>query len=114
MRVIIDSNNPDDVLVETSAHDPPSKPPALHIDLANVTEQLRQRLAPEITASYVRGKTRMRDEVMDMLECSLQRAEQVVDSLVALGHTSFHPPVDSANDSRLGTWNLRGKGGGSS
>lgn len=110
MRVIIDSNNPDDVLVQPTAHDPPQS----RVDLAKITEQLRQRLAPELTASYVRGKTRMRDEVMAMLQCSAPRAEHIVDSLVALGHTRFHAPPDSANDSRLGTWNLRGKGGGSS
>lgn len=104
MHIIIDMNEPDQLTI--AGDDLTSSPPH---DLAVIATQLTERLAEHVPGSFLRGKTHMRNEVMDILSCSALRAEQIVDTLVARGHAEFKRSTRPAGDPRLGTWQLHGR-----
>jgi hypothetical protein len=62
------------------------------IDLAAMTRTLQKSVrAP--WASYIVGKSALRDAVAETLRCSLAEAEQVVDTLEARGFVRFDTRV---------------------
>ena len=75
------------------------------LDLSEVAAELKSRIRPR-PSDYVRGKTKLRDEVMSLLECSALRAEHVVDSMVKDGFARFDQHPRFAGDARYGVWNV--------
>jgi hypothetical protein len=58
------------------------------VDLASLTSRLLQRRnTPPV--GYVPGKTLLRDQVIDELDCSAEAAETLVDALEARGFIRF-------------------------
>lgn len=74
--------------------------------LADLTRLLRDRLRSGVPSEYVRGKQRLRDELMTLLGCSSARADYLVDSMVARGHARFGRHPRFTNDPRFGVWQL--------
>jgi hypothetical protein len=85
---------------------PAAEPPSLQPSLVELTRLLRDRMASRVPSDYVRGKTRLRDEVMELLSCSSARAEHIVDSLVARGYARFGRHPRFTTDPRFGIWHL--------
>ena len=79
--------------------------PGEPLDLSEVAAELNARLRPR-PADYTRGKTKLRDEVMSLLECSALRAEHVVDNMVKDGYARFDQHPRFAGDARYGVWNV--------
>ncbi len=59
------------------------------IDLAELANALRLRFGRHLFASYLRGRTLMRDAVEGHLGCSDQEAEELVETLELLGYIEF-------------------------
>jgi hypothetical protein len=58
------------------------------VDLASLASRLQQRdNTPPV--GYVPGKTMLRDQVIDELDCSIETAETLVDALEARGFVRF-------------------------
>jgi hypothetical protein len=55
------------------------------VDLASVTEVMRQRIGTHLAQAELPGRTILRDAVAEHLGCSMLEAEGVVDTLVARG-----------------------------
>jgi hypothetical protein len=51
------------------------------VDLAELTEELRELFRAHLPSGYLQGKTEIRDAVASLLECSLLEAETLVDEL---------------------------------
>lgn len=101
MRIVIDSNNPDAIIVDREGVSRPD--PA---DLASITRRLNHRLNRDLPGTFLKGKTTMRDEVMDMLDCSALKAERIVDTLVARGHAQFRRATRTSQGPAIGRWRL--------
>lgn len=65
------------------------------IDLQALAVGLRERYGPYLYASYLRGKTVMRDAVQERLGCSAYEAEELVETLELMGYIRF-PNLDDA------------------
>jgi hypothetical protein len=66
------------------------------VDLAQLTAALRRRYDRHLYASYLRGKTLLRDAVQDFLRCSTYQAEELVETLELQGYLRFpHLPDDT-------------------
>jgi hypothetical protein len=63
------------------------------IDLARLADELRRRFGRHLIASYMRGKTLMRDAVEEQLGCSEYEAEELVETLELQGYIRF-PVLD--------------------
>ncbi len=63
------------------------------IDLVKLTMTLRGRYGRHLYASYLRGKTLLRDAVVEELRCSVYEAEQLVETLELMGYVRF-PHLD--------------------
>lgn len=75
------------------------------IDLAETTEQLGARLSVRSLVGYLEGKTRVRDALIELLQCSELEAENIVDTLIAQGYMRFAgDPLAVVDD---GVWQLR-------
>ena len=74
--------------------------------LDELTHLLRDRMTSRVPSDYVRGKDRLRDEVMELLSCSSARAEHIVDSMVARGYARFGRHPRFTTDPRFGIWHL--------
>lgn len=59
------------------------------VDLERLTVALRRRYGRELYASYLRGKTVMRDAVEAELGCSDFEAEELVETLEMMGYVHF-------------------------
>ena len=59
------------------------------IDLASLADVLRRSLGRHLVASYLRGKTLMRDAVEAHLHCSEMEAEELVETLELQGYVRF-------------------------
>jgi hypothetical protein len=59
------------------------------IDLARLADALRRRFGRHLIASYIRGKTLMRDAVEQHLGCSAYEAEELVETLELQGYVRF-------------------------
>lgn len=76
------------------------------IDLAETTEQLGSRLSLRSLVGFLEGKTRVRDALVELLQCSELQAENIVDTLIAQGYMRFRgDPLAVVDD---GVWELRG------
>jgi hypothetical protein len=72
------------------------------IDLASLADRLQtSRLSLE---GYLRGRTEMRDAVIETLACSELEAEQLVDTLVGRGFVQFSGDPASAGGG--GVWTI--------
>ncbi len=66
------------------------------VDLAQLTEAIRSCLGEKLEANYLRGKTILRDAVVQTLGCSMYEAEQLVETLELQGFVRFpHYPDDT-------------------
>ena len=103
IRIVIDTLNPQTTPTPTEQES--GSKPRDPLDLARVTRQLRQQMGGELRSEYLRGKTDMRDAVIDILDCSALHAERVVDTLVARGFIRFRS--HAANKAgRHGSWKM--------
>jgi hypothetical protein len=75
------------------------------IDLAETTEQLASRVSLRSLVGFLEGKTRVRDALIELLQCSELEAENIVDTLIAQGYMRFGgDPLAVVDD---GVWELR-------
>jgi hypothetical protein len=77
-----------------------------HIDLQALTQQLRQMLGARLDASYLRGRTIVRDAIASRLACSAYEAEGLVETLELQGFIRFpHNQDETHSLERLG-WRI--------
>jgi hypothetical protein len=69
------------------------------VDLERLTGVLRARVGASLEASYLRGKTILRDAVEDELGCSDEIAERLVETLELQGFVRF-PVLDDETHPR--------------
>lgn len=66
------------------------------VDLAELAAGLRRRYGRHLFASYLRGKTVLRDAIEEQLGCSEYEAEELVETLEMMGYVKFpHLPDDT-------------------
>jgi hypothetical protein len=75
-----------------------------NIDLAQLAEALRRRFGWHLVASYMRGKTFMRDAIMDHLHCSTCEAEELVETLEMQGFVRFPHLADETHPGDRHAW----------
>jgi hypothetical protein len=60
------------------------------IDLLDLTRRLTRELSSEVLpGDYLEGKTKLREVLVSLLDCSELSAEELVDTLVAQGFLRF-------------------------
>jgi hypothetical protein len=75
-------------------------------DLPRITRELHRRMRARAPMNYQRGRARLREELMEVLDCTPVRAEHIVSSLVARGYARFTPHPQYATDRTIGLWKL--------
>ncbi len=78
------------------------------VDLAELSEALRQRFALATPTGYLRGRTALRDAVAGMLSCSELRAEELVDTLIVRGFVRYEGDPTANVDGDQLPWLLLG------
>jgi hypothetical protein len=68
------------------------------IDLQRLARALRARFGERLEESYLDGRTLLRDAVVDHLVCSALEAEEIVDTLEAMGVIRFPTRFDETHD----------------
>ncbi len=76
------------------------------IDLAALCESVRARLGDRLEASYLRGKTILRDAVVETLGCSCYVAEELVETLELNGFVRFPLYADDTHPAGRRPWVL--------
>jgi hypothetical protein len=76
------------------------------IDLEALTRLLRRRLGREMEASYLRGRTILRDAVVEGLGCSECEAEELVETLELRGFVRFPVLYDETHPSGRAAWRI--------
>ncbi len=74
------------------------------IDLAQLTSGLRHRYGRHLYASYLRGKTLLRDAVVEQLGCSAYEAEELVETLELMGFVRFPHLADDTHPLTRHSW----------
>ena len=74
------------------------------IDLAALTGDLRRRYGRHLFASYLRGKTLMRDAIVESLRCSAYEAEELVETLEMMGYVRFPHLEDATHPLTRHSW----------
>jgi hypothetical protein len=74
------------------------------VDLARLTELLRRRFTRQAPEGFVRGRTALRDVVLEELPCSALEAEELVDTMVSRGFLRFVSDPGGADDA--GIWRI--------
>lgn len=74
------------------------------VDLAQVAAALRRQFGRHLYASYMRGKTLMRDAVADLLGCSAYQAEELVETLELQGYLRFPHLSDDTHPLTRHAW----------
>jgi hypothetical protein len=74
------------------------------IDLQKLAGVLRRRYGRHLYASYLRGKTLMRDAVESELQCSDYEAEQLVETLEMMGYLRFPHLEDDTHPLTRHSW----------
>ena len=74
------------------------------IDLAALTGALRRRYGRHLYASYLRGKTLLRDAVVESLNCSAYEAEELVETLEMMGYVRFPHLADDTHPLTRHSW----------
>jgi hypothetical protein len=77
---------------------------AEEIDLATLAEALRARVGSELQASYLRGKTILRDTLQLHLGCSDRQAEELIETLELQGFIRFPLLADETHPSGRRWW----------
>jgi hypothetical protein len=76
------------------------------IDLRALVDVLRGQLGEEIVASYLRGKTVLRDTIAAHLCCSDAEAEDLVETLELQGFIRFPHLEDDTHPSGRRYWHI--------
>ena len=76
------------------------------IDLAALTQTVRERIGASVEASYLRGRTLIRDAIVVHLRCSIYEAEQLVDTLELHGFVRFPHLPDDTHPSGRRFWHI--------
>ena len=74
------------------------------IDLGQLTGALRRRYGRHLYASYMRGKTLLRDAVVEELRCSAYEAEELVETLELMGYVRFPHLSDATHPLTRHSW----------
>lgn len=74
------------------------------IDLAQLTAALRRRYGRHLYASYLRGKTLLRDGIVESLGCSAYEAEELVETLEMMGYVRFPHLADDTHPLTRHSW----------
>jgi hypothetical protein len=77
------------------------------IDLALLSRAVRSQLGSTLEASYLRGRTVIRDAILSHLGCSLYEAEQLVDTLELMGFVEFPHLPDETHPSGRSLWHIK-------
>lgn len=80
------------------------------IDLEALTAALRARYGQHLHASYLRGKTVMRDAIRAQLGCSDYEAEELVETLELLGYVRFPQLDEATHPSSRHAWTIMERG----
>jgi hypothetical protein len=74
------------------------------IDLALLAGAIRRRYGRHLYASYLRGKTLMRDAIVEQLGCSVCEAEELVETLELNGYLRFPHLADDTHPLTRHSW----------
>jgi hypothetical protein len=74
------------------------------VDLAQLAASLRRTYGRHLYASYLRGKTLMRDALQDQLDCSAYEAEELVETLELQGYVRFPHLEDDTHPITRHAW----------
>ena len=74
------------------------------VDLAALAAAVQRRYGRHLYASYLRGKTLMRDAVIEELRCSAYEAEELVETLELQGSVRFPELADHTHALTRDTW----------
>jgi hypothetical protein len=77
------------------------------IDLAALSAAVRARLGSPLEASYLRGRTAIRDAIASQLACSVYEAEELVDTLELQGYVRFPHLPDDTHPSGRRYWHIK-------
>jgi hypothetical protein len=75
-----------------------------NVDLADLAGAVRRRYGRHLYASYLRGKTLVRDAIMEELRCSAYEAEELVETLELMGYVRFPHLADQTHALTRDTW----------
>jgi hypothetical protein len=76
------------------------------IDLAALAGAVRARLGAEVEASYLRGRTLVRDAIAEHLGCSDFEAEELAETLELHGLVRFPHLPDDTHPSGRRYWHI--------
>ena len=76
------------------------------VDLAELAALVRRRYGRHLYASYLRGKTLMRDAIVEELRCSAYEAEELVETLELMGYVRFPSLADQTHALTRDTWTI--------
>jgi hypothetical protein len=74
------------------------------IDLSRLAGDLRRRYGRHLYASYLRGKTLLRDGIVERLGCSAYEAEELVETLEMMGYVRFPHLADDTHPLTRHAW----------
>lgn len=74
------------------------------VDLAQLTAGLRRRYGRHLYASYLRGKTLLRDAAEEALGCSAYQAEELIETLELQGYIRFPVLPDDTHPLTRHAW----------
>jgi hypothetical protein len=79
------------------------------VDLTQLVALLRRSFGRHLHASYLRGKTLMRDVLIVEMRCSAFEAEQLVETLELQGYLRFPHLADETHPSDRHSWAIGGQ-----
>ena len=74
------------------------------VDLAVLAGVVKRRYGRHLYASYLRGKTLMRDAIVEELRCSTYEAEELVETLELMRYVHFPELADQTHALTRDTW----------
>lgn len=78
------------------------------IDLAQLADAVRRSYGRHLVASYLRGKTLIRDAIAEHLGCSEFESEELVETLELQGYIRFPHLEDDTHPSDRHAWVIGG------
>lgn len=76
------------------------------VDLAALARTVRSRYGRHLYASYLRGKTLIRDAIIETLRCSAYEAEELVETLELMGYVHFPERPDHTHALTREQWRI--------